>query len=270
MKTGLIAFLTLVLFAAPTTALTLDPLPGWVTADDIEKAVEVAKKKGCPIAFLHAPQEGGAEVVMARVYMKLTVLEGMVKVLVYDSKRPPTTFTKVASQVEAPSEGLPLLYIASPDLKILGFIEKGGHKKTGGRVAEVAWGTWKWIKKSKADIEAAEKGMEIGRFGTALKTFRRIAEEQKDFVVEVTKTWNVVLKPEETKPIYFPELSAKLDAVPAAAASYLDKAREAFNKKDYKEAKRLLGPMVADKCELDSWTQASELLAKVDEAIKAK
>lgn len=269
MKTGLATCLTLVLLAAPAAALTLDALPGWVTADDIDKAVEVAKKKSCPIAFLHAPQEGTTEVVMARVYMKLPVLDGMVKVLVYDSKRLPTTFTKVASQVDAPSEGMPVLYVATPDLKILGFIQKGGHKKTGGRVAEVAWGTWKWIKKSNADIEAAEKGMELGKFGSALKTFRRIAEEQKDIVVEVTKTWNIVLKPEETKPIYFPEISAKLDAVPAAAASYLEKAREAFNKKDYKEAKRLLGPMVADKCELDSWTQASELLVKVDAAIKA-
>ena len=101
MKTGLVTCLTLVLFAGSVAALTLDPLPGWVTADDIDKAVEVAKKKSCPIAFLHAPQEGGPEVVMARVYMKLPVLDWMVKVLVYDSKRLPTTFTKVASQVEA-------------------------------------------------------------------------------------------------------------------------------------------------------------------------
>jgi hypothetical protein len=267
-RSFLVTLGVLALLSASAAALTLDALPGWTTGENLDKAVEVAKKKECPIALLHAPQEGGAEVVMSRVYMKLPCLDGMVKVLVYDAARLPTTFRKVAGQVQAPGEGLPVLYVATPDLKIIGFIEKGGHKKTGGRVAEVAWATWNWIKKSRRDIDAAEKGAQAGRFGTLLKTYRRIQDEQKECVVEVTKTWNVILTKDETKPIYFPELSQKIDGVPSMAEAHLEKAKEAFDKKDWAEARKLLGPMAADKCDLEAWNRAVALQAKVEEEAK--
>lgn len=260
----------LAVLSGPVWGITLDPLKGWVTSIHLDKAIDHAKKKACPIVFLYARQEGGGDVVRARVYMRLPGLSRMVRVLVYESARPPTVFQQVADQVEKPNEDLPVMYIATPELKILGFVQPGAHKKTANRVITHVKTTMSWIKKSKANIASAEKGAKIGRFGTLLETCKRINAEDKQAAVRTTATWNVGLSKDEVDAFYFPELLDRIDAIEGEAEAYLAKVRAEFELKHYEKARKMVYPMAKDKGELAALTEAAALLKKIDDAMKTK
>ncbi|HUV38260.1 MAG TPA: hypothetical protein VMY39_01540 [Planctomycetota bacterium] len=264
------AVLALMVLSGPVCGLTLDPLPGWVTAGYLDKAIEFAKKKDVPVVLLYAPQEGGGEVSRARVYMRLEGLGGWARVLVYESARPPAAFQKVAGQVEAPGEGLPVMYFATPELRILGFVQSGAHKKTSYRVIVHVKETMTWLKKSREDIESAENGAKIGKFGTLLSTYQRINNEDKRAGVATTATWNIVIGVDEVDTFYFPELPGKMGEVEAHAESYLQKARTEFGLKNYEAARKMVYPMAKDKGEVTALKAAAELLEQIDAAMKAK
>jgi len=255
-------------FSGIASAYTLDPLKGWATAIHLDKAVKAAKKKNVPIVLLYAPQEGGGAVVRARVYMRLPALRGMVRVLVYESSRPPSVFQKVADQVEGPSESLPIMYIATPELKILGFVQSGAHKKTANRVIGHVKRTMTWIKKSRKEIASAEKRAQAGKFGTLLTTLKRINNEDKKAGVLTTSTWNIVLSKDEVDTFYFPEVPGKIEGVPEGARAHLEKVRAAMTAKDYKEARRLVFPMAIDSGDLEALKEAKDLLKQIDAAMK--
>lgn len=264
----ILASVTLMFLAGTASALTLEPLRGWTTDMRMDKALALAKKRDCPIVMLYAPQEGGEAVSRARVFMRHPILKSMVRILVYESQKPPRAFRQVAGQVQAPGDGLPRLYITTPDLKILGFVPGGGHKKTLVNVAKIAKKTTRWMKKSIADMKAAEKGAAAGRFGTALKTYRRIIEEDKERAIIAHRTWRIGLSKDEVDHFYFPGMDEKIEALTPMAEARLEKAGTAFENKDYKKAKIFLVPMVRDKCDLEAVKAAAELLKKVEAALK--
>ncbi|KPJ51620.1 MAG: hypothetical protein AMS16_07675, partial [Planctomycetes bacterium DG_58] len=225
----ILAVVVLALLAGTVCAWTLVPWRGWVSAVHMDKALEAAKKKSCPIVFLYAEKEAHLveekrRMSLARVWMKLTGLQGMVKVLVYTSRRPPATFEQVAGQVQEPDLTTPRMYFATPELKILGFVLYGAHKKTGNSVALHARKTMIWINESRAEMTKAKEAAEEGRFGTALKTYQRIQAEDKKKAVRTHITWNVVLTENDFDSFYFPEIAGKIEELNEMAEARLQKA----------------------------------------------
>ncbi|KPL04970.1 MAG: hypothetical protein AMK75_00045 [Planctomycetes bacterium SM23_65] len=271
----ILAVVVLALLAGTVCAWTLVPWRGWVSAVHMDKALEAAKKKSCPIVFLYAEKEAHLveekrRMSLARVWMKLTGLQGMVKVLVYTSRRPPATFEQVAGQVQEPDLTTPRMYFATPELKILGFVLYGAHKKTGNSVALHARKTMIWINESRAEMTKAKEAAEEGRFGTALKTYQRIQAEDKKKAVRTHITWNVVLTENDFDSFYFPEIAGKIEELNEMAEARLQKAKTAYDNKDYKEARKLLAVMVNNKGDLEAVKEATELLEKVEEKVKEK
>ena len=272
----ILPLVVLVALAGTVWAWTLEPFRGWATAVQLDKAVEAAKKSNCPIVFLYSEKEaddpsGKRRMSLARVYMKLTGLGGMMKVLVYTSVRPPSLFQRVANQVQEPDEETPLMYFATPELKILGFVLSGSHKATANKIAGHARNTMIWINKCRAEIKAVEKdAAENGRFGTALETYKRIAVEDKRKAILTHMTWNIVLSMDEVDNFYFPEIGTKIEELTPMAEARLGQARTAFNNKDYKEVVKLLRIMVENKGDLEAVREAVELLAKAEENLKEK
>ena len=70
----------------------------------------------------------------------------------------------LAGQVEEPDQMTPRMYLATPDLKVLGFVLYGSHKKTANAVARHTRETMKWVNKSRGDLKKAKGHAEAGRF----------------------------------------------------------------------------------------------------------
>ena len=275
MRRWILAFVVLALLAGPVCASMLVPWRGWVSGVHINKAVETAKKKNCPIVFLYSEKiarfrEEERRMALARAWMRLTGVRGMPRVLVYTSVKPPAAFQQVAGQVQEPGVLTPRMYFATPELKILGFVLYGTNKKTANSVARHAGETMIWINKCRADIKKAKQGAKEGRFGTALKTYKRINAEDKKKAVRTHRTWHIILTTDDFDSFYVPEISERIKELNEMAEARLGKARTAYNNKDYKEARKLLVVMVKEKVGLDAVKEATELLEKVEEKLKEK
>ena len=274
MRRRIFAFVVLALLAGPVCAMMLVPWRGWVSAVHINKAVEAAKKKNCPIVFLYSEQiarvrEETRRMSIARAWMRLKGVQGMPRVLVYTSVRPPAAFQQVAGQVQERGPLTPRMYFATPELKILGFVRYGTDKRTANSTARHARETMIWINQCRADIKKAKQGATQGRFGTALETYKRINAEDKKKAVRTHRTWNI-LTTDDFDSFYVPEISERINELNEMAKARLGKARTAYNNKDYKEARKLLVVMVGKKGGLDVVKEATELLEKVEEKLKEK
>ena len=264
----------LALLVIPVSVVTAGPLKppaGWVTDQHITKAIAYAKKKNRLIAFVYSNREtmkDGARASDARAYMRHRYCKGMVGVLVYLSARPPKDFQKVASQVSEPNEFYPRMYVATPDLRIIAFVQSGSHKKAVTKVLSYAKKAWRWVTKSKKDVEKAKKAVAKGSFGSAVKTYKRIGKEDAAMAIQAHRTWNVVVTEEEVDGFYFPEINSLIQEATAAANARYEKAESAFRDGKYKEARKLLAAMAKTRSELESEQKAVGLLKKVDEAIK--
>jgi len=127
----------------------------------------------------------------------------------------------------------------------------------------------KWIEASRKSIASAEKGAEVGKFGTLMTTLKRINDEDKKKGILTTRTWNIVLSRDEVDTFYFPEVPDKIAEVSGAAQAYLQKVRAAVAAKDYKTARRMVYPMASDKGDLPELTEAKALLKQIDATMKA-
>ena len=269
MRKLILAAAALAATAGMAAAATLEPLPGWVGATHIDKAIGAAKKRQCPIVFLIGPREGRG-VLSSRGYMRHPGVKGMVRVLIIRSARPPRAFMTVTSQVEEPDDDIPVLYIATPELRILAFVEAGSNRKAVHGLTRFAKKTMAWIRKSRGEIKSAERAAAAGRFREAVQVYSRIMKQDKQKAVLVHGTWNVAITTNEVNDFYFPGLDTKLEDLGQMSEDRLAKARTAFENKDYVEAKKLLLPMVRDKADLDAVKRAAELLEKVEEKLMAK
>jgi hypothetical protein len=242
-------------------ASELLPDPGWFTSETMDQAIEIAKKKGMPIVILHAKREGfhGA----SHSYMRSKELDGFVKVLVYESGRPPKAFGEIAGQVERPDPWLPVMYFASSDLRILGFVQSDAQVAKVARNAGVAKQLFAWVSKTAADVKRAEKLVADGKLKAAKSIYERVVVEDIKNTVLVNKTWEAVLDEKDAKPIYFPDVPDKLKGLEDIAQQRLQEASAHFDKKEYAEAKKILEPMVRDNADLEAVKKAKDLLQQV-------
>jgi hypothetical protein len=248
---------------------SLEPEPGWATGEDMDKAVEVAKQKNTPLVFLYAFRESFSHGT-SRMYMKNKDLGGFIKVLVYVSAKPPSAFQKVARQVQEPDRFVPIMYFASPDLQVLGFVQSDSRSDKVSRHATLARELFAWLTKTNSELKRAEKCAADGRFNAALKIYQKASIEDIKNTVTVSKTWEAVLTEQEAKPLYFPDLPDKINGLETMAQERLAKATEHYDKKEYDEAKKLLEPMVKDKADYEAVKRAAELLEKVKAALSSK
>ena len=265
----LLAVALLGALAASASAATIEPLAGWAKVDQLDKAIEVAKKKGLPIVFLYAFQESDCPLHngCARSYMREKSLAGMVRVLVYCDQPAPAQVAEVLKQVTPPDNLVPRMYIADPDLRILGFVKYKAGKDLKPIIA-LAKSNMKWLTKSRKSLEKANGLAEDGRYKAACKLYDNIIKNDVKRTVLVHKTWGEEADAETTSGFYFPEAKEKRDGIEKLANDRLEKARTHFLAQEYEKAKELLEPMVADGADFDAVKQAAELLKKVKEAAK--
>ena len=248
---------------------TLKPRPGWVTADHIDQAVAVAKKKNRIVCVLYAFRRGeGHET--ARNYMREKSLRGMVKVLLYVTARAPEPARKIMGQVRRPDAYLPVMYFATPDdLSILGFVQSGTSLANLRRVVALVKKVFAWRHKSSKEVARADKLVEGGRFKAARKIYEDVRDEDLKCAIAVTKTWNIILSKEEADGLYFPDLAGKIDELETKAEERLEQAQEHYDNGKYAKAGEMIEPMVKDAADFEAVEKAAELLEKVKEKLKS-
>jgi hypothetical protein len=249
--------------------LPLEPEEGWVTGAEMDQAVKFAQDKHLPLVFVYDFREGSFHS-SAHSYMRNQSLAGFVKVLVYVSAKPPSAFQKVADQIQEPDSFLPVMYFASPDLQVLGFVQSGARSDKVSLHATLAKQLHVWLTRTSAELNKADKCAADGRFNAALGVYRKAAIEDIKNTVLVSKTWEVILTEQEAKPLYFPDLPERMKKLETLAEERLAKATEHYEKQEYAEAKKLLEPMVKDKADFEAVKKAAELLKKVIEAMQTK
>lgn len=270
MKRLWIGALAMLLAAAePAYAPTLEPEPGWATADQMAKAVEAAKKKGRILCLLWDWHESYWRTTAKR-YMRNRSLGGMVKVLVYVSQRPPRDMETVMDQVEEPDGGTPVLYFADPeDLVILAFVQSDSRNDKVSDVANLAKKVYAWRNSTRKEVAKAGKLAESGRFKAARKIYEDVVKEDVGNTVLVHKTWDAVVAADEVNGFYFPEVPAEINNLETKAEKRLHEAEECFDKGEHEKARDLIEPMVKDGADLEAVKKAAELLKKVEEKIKS-
>ncbi|KPL04971.1 MAG: hypothetical protein AMK75_00050 [Planctomycetes bacterium SM23_65] len=266
------ACVVLLLLASWLSAKDIEPRRGWVTGEHAEKAVAYAKKKGMPIVFLYAYSQSSCPKHNARAdtYMRDRSLNGMVRVLVYCDKPRPAAFTKVVSQVGQDGVYVPRMYIADPELRLLGFVRNNVTGTKLARIASLGKRNMAWQGKTVKALKKAEKLAADGKFNAALEIYKLAEKEDKGYGVLIARTWDEQLSAADAEPAFFPELAQKKEELARLAQTRLDQATELYEKQNYAEAKKLLEPMVRDKANLEAVAKATELLKKVREALKKK
>ncbi|KPJ57602.1 MAG: hypothetical protein AMS16_01270 [Planctomycetes bacterium DG_58] len=270
MKRTCILVLAILLGAAGAAyAPTLKPEPGWVTGEHTEKAVAAAKKRNRILCFLWAWHESYWRTTAKR-YMRNSALGGMVKVLVYVSRKPPQAMSKVMDQVARPDIGTPIMYFATPDdLVVLAFVQSDSRPDKVSRMAGLAKKVFAWRNSTRKDVARADKLAEAGKFKAARQIYERVVKEDLGNTVIVHKTWDAVVKAEEIDGFYFPDVPDKIDALEGKAEERLEKAEEQFEKGEYAKAKEMVEPMVKDAADFEAVKKAAKLLENVEEKLKS-
>lgn len=248
---------------------TLEPRPGWVTADQLNRAIAAAKKKNRIVCVLYAFRESFFHS-RARNYMRHKGLNGMARVLLYVTRRPPQAASKIMDQVERPDRYLPILYFATPDdLAILGFVQSGTNMKTVTGIVALVRKVFSWRNKTKKKVAGADKLVEAGRFKAARKIYEKVVKEDQKYTAAVSRTWNVILSKDEVEARYFADVPQKINALESKARQRLEQAEGHYDKREYAEAEKLLKPMVKDNDDLEAVRRAAELLTKIKEEMKS-
>lgn len=273
MKRALIPMCILLLvFASGVSAKDLRLKGGWVSGEQTAAAVDQAKRVNMPIVFLYAfsksrcPKHNSR----LRLYLRDKSLRGMVKVVVWCEEPLPRPFSKVAGQVGQDHPIVPRMYVADPQLRILGFIRNNVTGTQLGRIASIARENVAWQARATKAFKKARKRMAAGKFRAASKIYKKAKREDKTFSVLIAQTWGERLPREQAELVFFPELKNAMEEVTRRAQARLDKATELYENRQYAEARKLLEPMVKDKADLEPVREAAELLEKVKEAMKKR
>ena len=270
-RMGCITLLALLTLQSVLAAATIDPLPGWVKADKLDKVLEYAKAKGRPIAFLHTFKTSDCPICTSdsRKYMREKSLAGTARVILYAEEPLPEAFRTVAKQVKRPDNVIPVVYIATPELEVIGFARSGTNTKDLKQIVALSRKIMTWRKKAAKNISKADALVEGGRFKAATTLYEKVLKLDRKYTRMVHKTWGEKLDKDAVTPKYFAKAAETLAGLEKQAETRLEKATEHFENKAYAEAEKLLTPMVSDGADFEAVRKARELLTKVKAARKA-
>ena len=245
---------------------------GWVSGEQTDEAVNQAKRMKMPIVFLYAFNKSSCPKHRSRLrlYLRDKSLRGMARVVVWCEDPRPGPFDKVIGQVGQDGRIVPRMYIADPQLRILGFIRNDVTGTELGRTASLARDNVAWQASAVKAFRKSRKLMAAGKFRAAFKIYRKVEKQDKAFSVLIARTWGEHLPVEDAKLVFFPELKDAVEEVTRRAQARLDKATELYENEKYAEARKLLEPMVKDQADIAPVRAAAELLEKIKEALREK
>jgi hypothetical protein len=281
------------------------PPPGWVGADHYSEALALAKKNGQPLAIFFTygspTRYFGRGRQFGTYILSQPGLHSMVRVMVF-AENTPDFLQDIRGKTGDTTGFMPQLYLLDPRGDIAGYAASGDRALVVKSI-KVANDLAIWLKRSDRLLDSADKSASAGRYGAAMHIVEQIEREDRKMTAAVaavvpqqttsatTQTAsgtadidpfarpgdvgavaNVVPKvdpqPQELPPgKYFPDLITTRKAkYEAAAADRLATAQDAFDRKQYTEAKRTVSPMVEDHADFDEIKKAAELLKKIESA----
>jgi hypothetical protein len=274
--------------------------PGWMGDADYAKALASAKEKGQPLAIFFTygskTKYFGRGKEFGTYVLAQPGLKSMVRVIVFAEKTP-DFLQDFRGKMGDTTGFMPQLYLLDPKGNIAGFAAKGDRALVV-KAIKAANDLATWLKKSDRLLQAAEKSVADARYGTALSTLDQIEREDRKMTAAIAAVVpqngsaatqptadlsnpfarpgdddikKVDSQPQALPPgkYYADAISAKRTEYDAAAAQRLQTAQEAFDRKQFAEAKRLLNPMVEDRANFDVLKRAADLLKKAEAAERA-
>lgn len=284
----LLTALTLALFAGSTALareVTIEPERGWVPAEQIEEAFEIAEEEQRPIALLFTAETvkvtgcptcvGRKVVSQSRQYMNERTLSGMVRVVVQGDARKNEYVQKLAKQVHV-RMSLPALIIADANLNIIGFVHRGMDADEEAQVFQHTRQILAWQAETDQKLKVMDRSIDAGRFSAAIKQATAIAEQDE----EITR---VLLNGEaggskddidHDQPVegrFYPELASKTKTrAEQRGQAIVEDARKLIDEGELVQASQLLGPMVADGYETAALDKAKQLINQITQSASAK
>jgi len=190
LKTFILGLCLSVLIAATCHArqVAIEPAGGWVGSAHVEAAFEHVVEEQKPIAVMFAQQSVSVTScpkcvgpdILAEVVglMHSNAFNGMVRVLAQGSAQNHEQARKLRSHVDVRVQQ-PAVYIADPNLNVLGVVHRGQSsaqkKQAAGQAREVLG----WIKSSHKLIGRADDFIEAGRFTQAVEMIEKIQQQEQ-------------------------------------------------------------------------------------------
>jgi len=189
----------LVLAMAHAACFAGTPPPGWASAENYPKALEVAKRNGQMIAVMYSHD-------ISIYYLTDTStdwlnwmlvkpeVKSMIRIMAYVEDRPPFIADLRKQMGAADLIGVPCIFLVDQYGKLAGFAERP-DKNAAQKALDIAAQVSPWIQKSDRQIATAQKSAAIGRYKAALKILEKVSAEDQKVTAAVA---TVVPQAEET------------------------------------------------------------------------
>jgi hypothetical protein len=263
-------------------------LRGWTDPSEVVKAIDFARENDRPLVFMYIQKQPSTEVArLAQAWGGDASMRNKVRVLVYSTDKGP--FEEVRKQVSDTATAFPRLYFSTPQLQVTGFVAPREPRRVRG-VAGLASSIDTWRRGVPRELERADQLAEQGRYGSALRLVRAVAEADVAQTMQAHSTWLTLppvgmaaevaqarggrrtAAPAPPPPgAYFPGLlDERTKTYQAQATARLAEAKKHAAAGETAEARRLLAPLAADGADFDEAAEARALLTELATADAAR